>query len=782
MLNNYLKIAFRRFWRQKTFTLINVLGLSSGLAIAMVMLISMQYMHSFDKFHENKKNIYQVGLKYKLDDSEIKSMSGPGIWGSDLQSNYPEVIMNTRLMSGGELLFNTFDDNGDVEKRYVEDNGVGVDSTFFEIFTFPLAQGKAEDVLKNPYSMVITQDFANKYFGNDNPLGKSISINGKYIFNVTGVLKELPKNTVLGFDYYFNVSFFEEFGFDINDTDGNAFNIYILTADGVNIDNIKKKFKEFVYENYELEVAYDPFFMLASDAYLYGDGMNSLFMNIFSAIAIFILIMACINFMNLSTASSLQRSKEIAMRKIVGARRNQLIKQILSESILLSFISLNVGIVLAELIFDFFDSAYGQFIPFNLLSNYLWLQLVGLALFTGILAGSYPAAYLSSFKPLKVLSFRNAKTGAGKIRKALVVFQFLLAILFLTFTIASYRLSQSIKTEKKGVNTENVLSVPTRGEIAKNYKLIKSELLRNPNILSATSSSEEPTWVTSGEFQWGITTENNEVLTRVLWVDYDYFDLFGIKIKEGRFYSKDFSGDLENSIVVNEVIIDRLKLKDPIGKRFYLGGKPFTIIGVVEYFNFFPIELGGRTLVIKLYEPSNGKVFIKYNKGTYPLISETIKGIFEKYNPSYPYEYSFYADFKTPVDEGIENLNKQLIFFTMFGLFISILGLLGLSAFMVEQKTKEIGIRKALGASVRKIISIITKQFFKLILIANLIALPLGYLIYNYASSFFTIQTRGDIFVFIGVFLFIYLLAFAVIYSVTIKAARSNPANSLRYE
>jgi ABC-type antimicrobial peptide transport system permease subunit len=782
MVKNYLKIALRRFWRHRTFTLINVLGLSAGLAIAMVMLVSMQYMHSYDKFHENTENIYQVGLKYNLDDSEIRSMSGPGIWGYDLQNNHPEVIMNSRLMQSGELLFNTFDKNGDVEKRYIENNGVGVDSTFFSMFSFPLEQGKPEDILVNPNSIVITKEFGNKYFGKENPIGKSISINGKYSFTVTGVLKDLPKNTVLGFDFYFNVSFFEELGFNINDTDGNVFNIYILTSEGADLEKIKTMFSDFVHEHYVLEVEYEPFFMIAADAFMYGDSMNSLFMNIFFAIAIFILIMACINFMNLSTASSLQRSKEIALRKIAGAKRSQLIKQILSESVLLSFISLNIGIVIAELIFDFFDRAYGQYIPFDLSSNLLWLQLIGLALFTGLMAGSYPAVFLSSFKPLKVLSFNFTKAGAGKVRKVLVVFQFLLAIVFLTFTITSFRLNQAVRTQKKGVKTDNVLSISINGEISKNYKLVKSELLRNPNISFVSSSSEEPTWVSSGEFEWGITTENNEIITRVLWADYDYFDLFDIKLKEGRYYSEDYSGDLENSIVVNQVIIDQLKLEDPIGSRFYLAGKPYTIIGVVEYFNFFPIELGGRTLVVKLYEPNEGKVYIRYRKGTYPLISESIQEIFEKYNPSYPYEYTFYSDYKSPVEEGIENLNKQLVFFTIIGLFISILGLLGLSAFMVEQKTKEIGIRKALGATVGKIVSIITKQFFKLILISNVIALPLSYLIYNYASSFFTIKTTGDIFVYPTVFLFIYLLAFIIIYSVTIKAARTNPAQSLRYE
>ncbi|MDA3953753.1 MAG: FtsX-like permease family protein [Bacteroidales bacterium] len=536
-----------------------------------------------------------------------------------------------------------------------------------------------------------------------------------------------------------------------------------------------------MYSRYERDVEYDPFLLSVNDMYMYGESLNYIFMRIFAAIAIFILIMACINFMNLSTATSMRRAKEIAIRKIVGAHRKQIIKQLISESVLLAFISLNIAIVMSELILELFGRMYGDNIPLDLTDFSLWIQFIILALTTGFLAGSYPAIFLSSFKPIKVLSFHYSQDG-GRFRKILVVFQFVLSIIFLSMTILTYRQSQEVRNNKIGLNTENILYVPIKGEINDNYELVKNDLLQNPDIESVTSSNQEPTWVHLGEFLWGTSPGKNENLSRILDVNYDFLDVFNIKLKEGRFYSKEFSSDSVNSIVINEEIVKLLKIKDPIGKQFYLYDEPYKIIGVIEYFNFFPIELGGRSIIIRLKPFKGGHVYIKYAKDRYPYISDYIKKVFENHNPNYPYEFSFYSDFKSPVDEGIENLNKQLIFFTSFGMFIAALGLLGLSAFMVSQKTKEIGIRKAMGASVKKILIIMTKQFFKLILIANIIAIPISYFINKYAASFFTTQAEGDIFVFLFVFLFIFLIAFLIIYAVTIKAARANPAKSLRYE
>jgi ABC-type antimicrobial peptide transport system permease subunit len=782
MLKNNLKIAIRRFWRQKTFTIINVLGLASGLAISLVMLVSVKFQLSFDDFHANGKNIYKIGVNLFVNNEEIKSLTCSGIWGEEIQNNYPEVIMKTRLLNSGELLFNLYNEKGEVDKKFVEDNGAGVDSTFFQIFSFPLLHGKVEDVLKEPFSIVLSEEFAKKYFGDENPIGKTLEINSNYNFKVTGVLAELPENTQLGFDYYFQVSFFEEFGIDVNGTIGNSFQTYLLLENGVEPDNISATLKDFLYSRFDRDVEYEPFLLPVEKMIMYGESSNFIFTSIFIAIAIFILIMACINFMNLSTASSIKRSKEIAIRKIAGAHRKQLIKQLLTESILLSFISLNIAIVISELIIEFFHRFFGMTIPLDLSDFRLWFQLIILSLITGFLSGSYPAIFLSSFKPIKVLSFSHSHGSGGKFRKILVVFQFVLSILFLTMTLLSYNQYQAVLNNKIGLETQQVLSVPIKGEIYNKYELIKNDLLQNPDILSVSTSDQEPTWITMGEFLWGTAPGKNETLSRLLRVNYDFLDVFSIKLKEGRSFSKDYPSDLENSIIINEEIVNQLGIKDPIGSQFYLYDKPYKIIGVVEYFDFFPIEMGGKTLIIKLEPPKSGNVYLKYQKGNYPYVADYIKETFEKHNTMYPYEISYYSDYKSPVEEGMKNMNNSLTFFTLFGVFIAALGLLGLSAFMVEQKTKEIGIRKAMGASVQKIVAIITKQFFKLILIANIIALPISFVISNYAKKFFTVHTRGDFLVFALVFIFIFIIAFIIIYAVSIKAARVNPSRSLRYE
>ena len=782
MLKNYLKTALRRFWRQRAFTIINILGLSTGLSIALVMIISVKYQLSIDSFHEKAESIYAVGMEYILDGKNVSSNSCGGAWGEAIQENYPEVIMKSRMKAVGELLLTTYNEAGDIDKKYIESRGAGVDSTFFRMFTFPLLKGNTEDVLTGTYSIVLSKEFAQKYFANENPIGKSITINRIYNLIVTGVLEELPQNTQLAFDFYVNMEFLRQLGFSIDNIGGNSYQTFLLLEERSSLDNINSTLKDFLYAKFDRDMDYNPYLISVGSMYLYGENLGHIFIKIFSAIAIFILIMACINFMNLSTATSLQRAKEIAVRKIVGAQRRQLIRQLLSESILLALISLNIAIVLSEFILELFNKMYGETVPLNLGDYGLWTQFILLALITGLLSGSYPAIFLSSFKPVKVLSMHSLKSAGGRFRKILVVFQFVLSILFLILTINSYRQNKAILKNKIGIDTDNIVYIPIRGEITQKYDLIKEELLQNSNIVDITSSSQEPTWVTIGEFEWGTTPEKNKDLSRVLWVNYDFLDVFKIKLKEGRFYSKDFPGDMENSIVINEEIVKALDIKDPVGKQFYLYEHSYTIIGVVEYFNFFPVEIGGRNLIIKPSLPENGHVYIKYKDETYPYIAEYIESVFEKYNPSYPYEYLFYSDFKSPAEEGIDNLSKQLAFYTFFGVFIAVLGLLGLSAYMVEQKTKEIGIRKAMGASVQKILSIITWQFLKLILIANIIALPIGFAIHNYVKQFLTINTTGDSFVFVFVFIFIIILAFLIIYFVTIRAAKANPAQSLRYE
>lgn len=779
MFKNYLKTALRRFWRQKIFTLINVLGLSTGMAISLVMLLFIRCQSSYDCFHKHGKNIYKIGIRYFLKSEELKNYTCPADWGKLIQDNYPEVKQNTRLKPSGELLFNTFNDNGSIDKKFIEHNGAGVDSAFFNMFSFPLLYGNPNKVFNEPYSIVLSKKIATKYFGDKNPIGDVITVNNKYEFKITGVLKDLPKNTNLGYDFYFPVSFFKELGYNLDSDEQNSFQTYLLLKDGSKPDNISTSLNSFLKSRFKRDVEYEPFLVPLEKMHYDGD---YLFEIIFAIIAIFILIMACINFMNLSTAASLQRSKEIAMRKIVGAQRKQLVKQLLSESILLAFFSLNIAIIFTEPILDFLHRFAGITIPLDFADFGLWLQFILLALLTGFFAGTYPALFLSSFKPIRILSYSNSSAGGGKFRKILVIFQFTLSVIFLSVTILSYRQYRIIQKDKPGIDTEQVLTFPIKGDIPNNYELIKQDLLQNPDIVSVSESDQQPTWVTNGVFDWGISQSKNDNISRLLNVDYDFLNVFGIRLNEGRFFSKDFSDDKENAIVINEVIAKAFKISDPVGKQFYLNNKPYKIIGVVKYFNFFPTEMGGRFMIMKLEKLDHGNIYLRYKKGTYPIIANYIRNCFEKYNPEYPFNVSFYSDFQNPLEKGIKSLSQSLVFFTLFGLFIAVLGLIGLCAYMVEQKTKEIGIRKAMGASVFRILASITKQFFKLILIANLIAIPLSYLIYHFARNYFTVKTTGGIFVLTGVFIFTFLIAFIVIYLITFKAAKANPAKSLRYE
>ncbi len=782
MFKNYLKIAIRRFWRQKIFTIINVVGLSTGLAISIVMLASIKFQRSFDSFHVNGENIYKIELAYMIGDALATSHTCAGAWGDAIKNNYPEIEMKCRIMTWDEHLFSVYDDRGEHALRFMESNGAGVDSTFFEMFSFKFKQGNPKNAFKEPNSIVLSEKIAKKYFGDSNPVGRIVEINKKYNLKVTAVLEELPENTNFGFDYYFPVSFLKDFGIDVDGTVGNSFQTYFLLRNGASPEHIRSSIKEFLYSRFERDVEYDPSFISLKEMVGNDETSDNPFVDLFMAIAIFILIMACINFMNLSTATSLKRSKEIAIRKIVGAHRNQLIKQLLSESIVLAFISLNLAIVFSEFIVEYFQKVLEINIPLYFNDFNFWIQLVILTLVTGILSGSYPALFLSSFKPVKVLAYSYSHGGGGKFRKILVVFQFALTILFLTLTSLSYNQYRALQKDKEGVDTENIISVPITGKIGENYDIIKNDLIKNPHILSVTSSDQNPTWVHSGEFLWGNTPGKNENLARVLRVDYDFLDVFGIKLLDGRSFSKDFPGDAKNSIIVNEEIVKELGIEDPIGSQFYLYNEPYTIIGVIEYFDFFTLNLLGKTLMIKLEPPVNGNIYIKYQPDNYKDVVKYAKEIFEEHNDNFPFNCSFYSEFATPIEKTLKSFNNSLTFFTIFGVLIAALGLLGLSAFMVEQKTKEIGIRKAMGASISKVVSIISGQFLKLILIAHLIAVPLSLLVYTRLRKFMNVKSTGDIFIFGGVSLFILLLATIIIYAVTIKAARANPARSLRYE
>lgn len=783
MLRNYLTIAFRRFWRQKIFTIINVLGLSTGLAISLVMLASVKFQRSFDNFHVHGDRIYKVGINLMFSNEEATSHTCSGAWAEAIKTNFPEIEMKCRIMPWGEHLFSVYDESGEHSLKFLERNGAGVDSTFFEMFTFQFKQGNAEKALTEPNSIVISEKLAKKYFGTTNPIGRIIEINKKYNFKVTGVLQNPPENTNFRYEYFFPVSFLSEFDIDVDGTIGNTFQTFFLLREGTSPENIRSNLKEFLYSRFERDVEYDPFFISLKEVVGNDETSDNPFVKLFMAIALFILIMACINFMNLSTATSLKRSKEIAIRKIVGAHRNQLIKQLLSESIVLAFISLNIAIVFSEFIVEYFQRVLEIKIPLYFNDFNFWIQLVILTLVTGVLSGSYPALFLSSFKPVKVLAYTYAHGGGGKFRKILVVFQFGLTILFLTLTSLSYNQYRALKKDKTGLETENILSVPITGKIGDKYEIIKNDLLKNPHILSVTSSDQNPTWVHSGEFLWGTSPGKNENLARVLRIDYDFLDVFGIKLIDGRSFSKEFPADAKNSIIVNEEIVKQLEIEDPIGSQFYLYNEPYTIIGVVEYFDFFTLNLLGKTLMLKLEPPvSNGNVYIKFEQNNDKDVLKYAQKIFEEHNNDYPFKWSLYTEFATPIEETLKSFNNSLTFFTIFGVLIAALGLLGLSAFMVEQKTKEIGIRKAMGASISKVVSIISKQFLRLILVAHFIAVPLSLLVYVNLRKFMTIKSKGDIFIFGGVSLFIFLLATIIIYAVTIKAARVNPADSLRYE
>ncbi len=790
MIKNYFKTAWRNLWKNKGLSFINIFGLAVGMTFAILVGMWIQFETSFDGFHANGDRIAVV-KKNTFFNNEKNTQTGIVLpLYDELKEKYPEVKRISRKDWGGSHSLM-------VGNNKFKKNGTYVDPDFLKMFSFPLVKGDVETALKDPNSLIVTESLAATLFGKDDPIGKIVRIDNKFDIQVTAVAKDPPKNSSLNFEFLapfeFKIQNFEWIKNAKTQWSNNFLMNLVEIKEGVSMDAFSRKIGPImVQKDKEKNKNQTLFLQPMSEWHLYDEYKNWVnvggkidYVRLFGIIGVFVLLIACINFMNLSTARSEKRAKEVGIRKAVGSQRSQLIMQFLSESVLTTFIAFIFSIFLMWLVLPFLKDLGFENIVIDFSSLSLVLFILGVCIVTGLIAGSYPALYLSSFRPVKVLKgVLNQGRGAVIFRRALVVSQFAISVGLIISTVIVFQQIRHAKNRSIGYDPNNLISIGASTDLAKSYVVLKQELLNTGYIESVAKASSPMTSVYNSwsGFSWEGYDPNVTAVMDIVMTEWDYDKTVGLKLKEGRTFSREFATD-STAVILNEAAIKMIGFQDPVGKTIKLDSTRLTIIGVVENIlmknPFQPI-----TPTAILFDTTNvSNIFLRL-KSTASLEKSlaAIKPIIEKYNPSLPFEYSF-VDEEFQKKFTTENQVAKLAgIFAGLAIFISCLGLFGLAAFMAERRIKEIGIRKVLGASVANLWLLLSKEFVLLVLIACLIASPLAFwLMKDWLQKYdYRIDISWWVLIIAGVLALV--IALLTVSTQAIKAAISNPVKSLRTE
>lgn len=791
MLRNYLKIALRNLFRQKAFSFINISGLAIGMACSIMILLWVQHELSYDRFHRNADNLYRITAS--LADLDVHAGVTSTPLAQAIKAEIPE-IRNTVRMSpprGGLLQVG--------DRTFEEKRILYADSTFLEMFSFPLVAGNPETALYNPDGILITAEMAKKYFGSEDPLGKTIRKDQRDDLTVTGVLADVPENSHIQFDFIQPMAFLARTERDLKENIWDNFNFYTYIALAETADASPAALKDIADRIQKIYKAHEPVLKVSftlqplnrihlHSTHLIADfpgGGNVQYVYILGVIALVILIVACINFMNLATARSARRAKEVGLRKVAGAVRAQLIRQFLAESCLIAFIALILAIVLVAVFLTPFNHLAGKNLSLNLFDGKLIPGLVAITLLTGLISGSYPALFLSGFLPVKVLK-GNLKAGAGSsiFRNTLVVMQFTASIALLIGTVVVYNQLNFIQHRNLGFDKENLVYANMNGELWEKYNTLRTSLERNSLTNHFTIVSELPTRLANATI--GVEWEGKDPATQPLFVniaiDENFFDVFGVTLLNGRGFSREFTADTTN-LLVNEKALEimGMNVENAVGKPLTFWGNKGTIIGVVKNFNFKPLHHTIEPLILRL-NTFGGAVVVRTQPGETEATIAALGDMWKELNPAYPFSYSFVDQALADLYQTERQLGNLFNIFSGLAIFISCLGLYGLSAFLAERRTKEIGVRKALGASIGGVVYLLSQSFTKPVIIAMVVAAPLAWYGMSRWLAGFAYHVTVDWTVFVFAFLTALLIAWLTVSFETLKAARINPAESLRNE
>ena len=793
MLINYFKIAFRNMFRHKGYSAINVIGLSVGLAC--VLLISMIIWNeiSYDRFHVNKDRIYRVYIQGKQGNDIINAAPVMIPFAPAAEAQIPEIKYAVRISNRGIL--SSYND-----KKFYE-QAAFVDDKFFEVFSFPFIAGDPATALTAPNTVVITQKTAEKYFGSESPVGKSLIFDSKEPFLVTGVIKDLPFNSHIQDDIFASFNTYNKSNFPRIDAWGAFSNdfTYILLKPGINPSAVEKKLNDVIATNTDAEY-HDKFkarMQKLTDIHfsnLINDDAKTtplLFLYIFGSIGLFILLIASINFINLTTARASRRNKEIGIRKVSGADRSSLVFQFLSEAFALTVVAAILALIIAAALIPSINDVLKQNLSLSILFDHGFVALTLLVLMlTALLAGMYPAFILSRPIPAVILKQNVVKKGGYSLRATLVVVQFAISVFLIisTFTIFNqidYMLSKNLGFPKDNivVLNNNDINIQSNGLAFKNT-LMNSQLFKAVSFSSGTPGCNN---TTTNNFTPEGGTVKDEIIMQVIDVDYDFAKTFDLKIKEGRFFSPDYSTDTSEAYIINETAAKKLGWKNPVGKRLTMGGadpdaKYINVIGVLPDFNYSSLQNEISPTVFRLNTKGGRFLSMRLNTNEVSHTLDYVRKTEATFSPAYPFDFFFIKERFESYNRSGVMIGKLLGFFSVLAVILSCIGILGLISYSTEQKSKEIGVRKVLGSSVAGIVYMLCREFLKWVLIANVIIWPLSYLAVNKFLESFAYRTDINYLIFGGTLIASALVTLVTVSFHAIKAAVANPVEALRYE
>ena len=806
MFKNYLKIALRNLSRNKFNTAINIIGLAIGLACTILIGLYVQNELSYDKAHEKYNRIYRLESHFTINETDDYFAATAFPLAVALKLENPEVEEYVRFTPMDN---NLFEYEG---KKFFEDNIYFADSTVFNVFTHKFIAGSPDEALLEPNSMVLTENFARKIFGDQNPIGETLKTGNGLLFTIKGVIEDLPDNLHLKFEALCSINTLVEFfGHDrYYSLEPNAFwNVgfysYIMLKEGCDIQSIMDDYAQF-NEKYikpagdQINASFQLMTQPLADVHLHSRVTYDLptgninYVYTFSIVAIFLLLIGCINYMNMATARSAKRAVEVGIRKVVGARKNLLQNQFLMESLLIAFLALFLAFITVELILPLFNEIAGRHLEMDISGNLLFFGLIlGITIIVGIVSGSYPAFYLSSFIPVEVLKGKIGSRGKGALRKILVLLQFSISIIMIIGTITVAQQLSFLRTKDLGFNEDNIVVLTVRDTSAvRNLDTFKEELLKNPNIVKIGKSSSIP-----GQ-GYGIIVQRYETDDGSLaekginffFVDNDYLDVMNMEVIKGRNFDPELQTDIEESILINEKTAEVLGWgDDAVGKRLQYGAgldgsavRDTKVIGVLKDFHYTSLHNEVDPILILLADFPLRNISLRIRGEN---ILNTLDFIEEKWNefcPSYPFDFAFLDEGLNELYTAEQNIGKVFTYFSFLCVFIACLGLFGLAAFTAEQRTKEIGIRKVMGASVSSIVIHLSKEFAKWVIIANVIAWPIAYFGLNKWLENFAYKVDITVLTFIFSGFIALLIALLTVSFQAMKAAVANPVEALKYE
>ncbi len=807
MFRNYLKIALRNIKKYKGYSFINIGGLAVGIASCLLILLFVKSELSYDRFHEKAERIYRVGFKFHVGTNQFDAALGPCPLADALLRDFPEVQSAARIFARQSRGGDVFVRYGD--KRFQEKLFLWADPAIFDILTIPFLKGKPDGALEQPNSVILTAEAAENYFGREDPMGKMLELEDGSLYMIKGVTQGWPEPSHFHFDFLASFSSLPKSrDQDFYDT---AVFTYILLQDSSSIESLEPKLTEFsgkcmapIIEKI-MAVPYKEFlesgnfigFMVQPllDIHLHSDWGNELELQgnlntviIFSAIALLILVVACINFINLTTARSTQRANEVGIRKVVGSTHGQLIRQFLSESVCVSFMAILMAVSIVQLFLPVFNNLTGKKFSAAYFQN-LSSLVVGVlgALVIGTVAGSYPAFFMASLRPVMVLKGKMQSSIRGRtFRDILVVFQFCVSIILLLGTIVIYGQLHYLRNKELGFEKDHVVVIQRAEKLGQQQQAFKNRLKQNPAVLNVTFTDSLPQVLLEAKVfqkEGEGSNQNNTLIT--ISADHEFVETYGLRILEGRHFEKDRSSD-STAIILNEAAVKALDIQNPLEKRLILVGlkrKPMDIIGIINDFHMEPLHVKiGPMAVIPLGERPGVLLSVRVRPGNLQNTLNSMKTQWNQFTNSQPFEYVFFDDqfdsiYKLEIQAG-----KLITAFACLAIFIACLGLLGLASFTAGQRTKEIGIRKVLGASVTGIFFLLNKDFIKRVLIANLIAWPLAYYAMNKWLQNFAYRISINIWMFLASAAVALIIALLTVSYQSVKSALGNPVDSLRYE